>query len=600
MTKAHFLKSPVAILVGTVLLVPAAQAVTDTTVPVTGHPPVVAPKLSTLTPNTGDSVSVSPNFTDPDGDAEDTTATGTAYQWQVEGTAGSGNYTDITGQTGKDYIIQATDRGKKLRVMVTPRTAPTLTEPFTGQPTASDIAQVTGAPDAAHSTLTVTTTQANNTITADDGTSTDVSTKATLTLTLHDAQDKPVKGQTPTFAVTPVDPGVKISAVKDNLDGTYTATLTGTKARDYTAAPELTGTAFGTGQAQLSGKVSITAAALDGPTSKVDIPVDAALEGNSLNVVVHLRDRFDNIIDPVGLAQPDFIYSSGEKLNPSYTTYHQYTSYMLRPSVVNAASRKGTLTIVMPDGTVIADTQKSPRPLRWTPLMVIKAVGVNGRTTMQCNASYAPALGCPVYIGAQVRIVSADTQAGLSGGSTFIPQGFTVKNAKYTNMDSSGVVQKSQNTRMSAEVTLQDSLTGVSQKVSGFGALYVAYGYKQWSSTDSSGTTASAAARELCSQVGASGSGFYSYMGQYYGSLMVSGGRFVDGPRVNTYGGGHDTRMYSGFPSTSERGGWWSTTGSVTASAFQIDNDGSVNEYHWSMGQFNGPSPYEGSICEFN
>ncbi|HGA5700542.1 TPA: hypothetical protein ACIS09_003266 [Salmonella enterica subsp. enterica serovar Birkenhead] len=31
MTKAHFLKSPVAILVGTVLLVPAAQAVTDTT-----------------------------------------------------------------------------------------------------------------------------------------------------------------------------------------------------------------------------------------------------------------------------------------------------------------------------------------------------------------------------------------------------------------------------------------------------------------------------------------------------------------------------------------------------------------------------------------
>ena len=597
----RFLKSPLAVLVGAVLLVPAAQAVTDTTAPVTGHVPVVAPKLSTLTPDAGDTVSVTPSFSDPDGDVEDTTAAGTSYQWQVEGTAGSGNYIDITGQTEKSYTIQPTDGGKKLRVMVTPRTAPALTEPFTGQPTSSDIALVRGVPDAVHSAMTVNTTQANNTITADDGTGTDAATKATLTLTLHDAQDKPVKGQSPTFSVTPAELGIKISAVKDNLDGTYTATLTGTKAQDYTVVPQLTGTAFGTGQAQLEGKVSVIAAAVDGPASKVIIPVDAALEGTKLEVQVYLHDKFNNTINSQDYPTPVFTYSSGETLIPGSAVLTDHGSYMLKPAVANNASRQGLLTVVMPDNTVLDNTRQHARPLRWTPLMVLSAVGKNGSTAWQCNSNNMGLLGCPVYLGAQLRIVSADVNAGLPGGSSFIPSGFTVKSASYTNLDSSGVVKKNKNEKMSADITLQDTLTGISQKVSGYGSLFVPYGYKGWASNDNSAVTASAAAKELCEQVGSSGSNVNTFaeMAKYYGKkILMTAQR--DGPRVNTYGGGHDTIEYSGILDTSKDNGKWTGENSVTATYLTVSPTGEPYLWSGAMGQMTGPTPVKGSVCVFN
>ncbi|EBY7195575.1 TPA: invasin domain 3-containing protein [Salmonella enterica subsp. enterica serovar Birkenhead] len=596
MTKAHFLKSPVAIFVGTVLLVPAAQAVTDTTVPVTGHPPVVAPKLSTLTPNTGDSVSVSPNFTDPDGDAEDTTATGTAYQWQVEGTAGSGNYTDITGQTGKDYIIQATDSGKKLRVMVTPRTAPILTEPFTGQPTASDIAQVTGAPDAAHSTLTVTTTQANNTITADDGTSTDAATRATLTLTLHDVQDKPVKGQSPTFVVTPADPGVKISAVKDNLDGTYTATLTGTKAQDYNVAPQLTGTVFGAGQTLLEGKASVIAAALDGPASKVIIPVDAALEGTILAVEVYLKDRFGNDIDPQKLPVPEFTYNTGEKFNPSSSRYVDHVTYNMRPAVVTDASRTGTLTVKMPDGTELDSTEKTPRSFRWTPLLVVSAVGEN--STQDCT------INCDVVAGVSVHIESKAKSTEFIGVGLTPPSGFTISNMNRTNVTSSGEVEKNTSAPMSISFYIKDSLTGVTQKVSGRGSMYVAYGFKGWASNDADPATAAKAAEELCQQVGATGASIYGFdvLASFFGKKILMSGQKA-GPRVNVYGGGHDTIEYKGILNTSQDNGWWASR-SVSFYGetlyLQVSPSAVTNVVRADQIRNSGRTPVKGTVCYFD
>ncbi|MCK6880088.1 Ig-like domain-containing protein, partial [Enterobacter bugandensis] len=83
-----------------------------------------------------------------------------------------------------------------------------------GQGTAVTLAALPA--DAAKSTLT----RAPDTIPA-DGT-----TASTLTLTLHDAQDHPVKGQTVQFMSDLT--GSAAGAATDNGDGTYTAKLTGT------------------------------------------------------------------------------------------------------------------------------------------------------------------------------------------------------------------------------------------------------------------------------------------------------------------------------------------------------------------------------------
>ncbi|WP_214051633.1 Ig-like domain-containing protein, partial [Morganella morganii] len=62
------------------------------------------------------------------------------------------------------------------------------------------------------------------TIVADDA------TESALTLTLKDANGNLVSGQTVLFSTGLAD--TTFSAVKDNQDGTYTATLKGTKAGD--------------------------------------------------------------------------------------------------------------------------------------------------------------------------------------------------------------------------------------------------------------------------------------------------------------------------------------------------------------------------------
>lgn len=116
----------------------AGSNVKQHTDPVTGHKPVVQPTLSSTSPSPGDTLSVVPNFTDPDGDI----VTSYNYQWQVETIPGSNVWTDIGGQSGSTYMVADTDQRKKLRVKVTPLTNAALTEPDRGDETLSDIADV--------------------------------------------------------------------------------------------------------------------------------------------------------------------------------------------------------------------------------------------------------------------------------------------------------------------------------------------------------------------------------------------------------------------------------------------------------------------------
>lgn len=315
--------SAMAALIGVILASVSLPAMAATpakqhTVPVTGHKPVVAPVLDNTAPYVGDTITVDPKFSDVDADTEDTTATGTSYQWQVEDTVGSGTFSDIAGATGKTYVPVDADKGKKLIVKVTPRTDPVITEPAVGDEVLSDVATVSTSPASlVNSSLTVTTVQAAYTITAGQQTDTDQNTKATLTLMLKDAATTPnaVKGQTVSFSITPADAGVAVSNVVDNQDGTYTAVLTATKAQQYAITAQVNGAAFGNTLPNLQDTVRTIGAAPDAAHTVVDSYnnlAQAAVASDSQNVgfQAHLFDRFNNIATwksaDLNITVPDF------------------------------------------------------------------------------------------------------------------------------------------------------------------------------------------------------------------------------------------------------------------------------------------------------
>ncbi|HEX4662243.1 MAG TPA: invasin domain 3-containing protein [Candidatus Saccharimonadales bacterium] len=73
---------------------------------------------------------------------------------------------------------------------------------------------------------------------------------STITLTLHDINDNPVSGQTVVFASSLTSS--KMSSVTDNRNGTYTASLTGTKAGNTGISVTVNGTALGVTAAQVT------------------------------------------------------------------------------------------------------------------------------------------------------------------------------------------------------------------------------------------------------------------------------------------------------------------------------------------------------------
>ena len=107
-----------------------AATVKEQTLAITGHKPVAAPVLTL-----GDTLTLDPKFSDPDGDTEDTSPSGTTYQWQVE--TAPGQWEDIPGQTTAQYTPSSTNKGHILRAQVTVRTDSNNTIPFEGDAIAS-------------------------------------------------------------------------------------------------------------------------------------------------------------------------------------------------------------------------------------------------------------------------------------------------------------------------------------------------------------------------------------------------------------------------------------------------------------------------------
>ncbi|HGY3717807.1 TPA: hypothetical protein ACNVDX_003487, partial [Citrobacter gillenii] len=158
----------------------ATGAVVKTnTQPVTGHKPEVSPVLSHSDLSYGDTLTVDTHFSDPDGDPEDTSPTGTSYQWVTEEQPGV--WQAIPGETGPTYVV-ATAK-KKIAVKVTPRTSAVNTEPFVGNETMSDYGIWAALPVSAHSAISL------------DKTTYAVGDEISVEVVLKDAQDNPVSGK---------------------------------------------------------------------------------------------------------------------------------------------------------------------------------------------------------------------------------------------------------------------------------------------------------------------------------------------------------------------------------------------------------------------
>lgn len=107
--------------------------VTRTTGAVVGHEPVADPRLPEYA-DIGDAISVTTNFTDIDGDIEETSDQGTSYRWYRSNGPGDTKFTpvteEITGEKGRVLSDALKIAGRAYYVEVTPRTSPDKTEPF--------------------------------------------------------------------------------------------------------------------------------------------------------------------------------------------------------------------------------------------------------------------------------------------------------------------------------------------------------------------------------------------------------------------------------------------------------------------------------------
>lgn len=144
--KHHFTERTLVCLIGGILFgitadALAATATSSTTVAVIGHAPVATPTIDNPTPQIGDTIHATVNFSDADGDAE----YNSTYQWQIETAVGSGKFVDITGQTGMSYTVEDEAKGKKIAFMVIPRTNGLSTEPAIGVAAVSSSAPVAEA-----------------------------------------------------------------------------------------------------------------------------------------------------------------------------------------------------------------------------------------------------------------------------------------------------------------------------------------------------------------------------------------------------------------------------------------------------------------------
>lgn len=287
---AHGGIRPLALMISAALMATtlSARAVTHRTDAVTGHIPEATPVLDNLTPDVGDTLMVATHFSDPDGDAEDTTSEGTTYQWQKEDTTGSGKYVDITGQTGKTYTATAADMGKKIRVSVIPRTAPSITDPFEGKATLSNIALVSD------SKMKLVSVTLNDAVVSKTANGVDI---FTYTAVVTNENGKAMNGATVNWAVDNTDAVLSGSTSTTDTDGKATIMLSSTRA---VADVQISASVNNGEYIAADSKVSFVAGPADAVKSTA---VDCkGLAGTTFQCSVTLRDKYSN---PVSGADVD-------------------------------------------------------------------------------------------------------------------------------------------------------------------------------------------------------------------------------------------------------------------------------------------------------
>lgn len=565
-------------------------SVTAVTIPVMGHAPSATPVLSTTKPKVGHEITVTDGFLDVDGD----TSSGTTYQWYIQ--PGGGDAHAINGATTSIYMPVAADVGKNLWVKVIPRTEAGITEPFEGEDAVSSAYLVTGlTPSATNSNMVI---SHEKIIACDTGcsdtSSTPTATKATFTLKDDGTTPEVMPGQAVSFILTDSSGAVTTVAADDNKDGTYTALVNNTKADKWTVSPAIDGAKFDVPVGTLTKSMTVLSAALSGPESKVYITKDSALEGAALDIEVVPKDKFNNIIILSSLANPEvsssdangllFSVSSGEATVSNEPAFIITT----KPNKVTNESRFGTVSVKI--GNVYLDSSDSkPKKLRWTPKYRIYSIVNGSRYHSVDYDSFTP------------FITGATIGAGAENDASDIHNLSSMPNYSFTfdviqNVDVNGYINKKEKGRVILKGELVDNVTNIHQGVNVSGPLYVLYGYKQWSSSDTNPNDKIAAGQELCNAAGAYGVGNYSYSGvmiKPWGTSLISNKRFNDGPDVNSYGGVRHTREYIGIPNRGERDDWFTMVGMQV----KLKSDGSAFE---TTGNYmSAATPIGGAICLF-
>ncbi|WP_127956645.1 invasin domain 3-containing protein [Serratia microhaemolytica] len=146
---------------------------------------------------------------------------------------------------------------------------------------------ITLTADADNLSSTQSTLASNATTLVADG-----SSKVTLTFTLKDSNDNPVSGETVTFNSSLAN--TTFSTTTDNLDGTYTVTLSGTKAGEAIVTANVNGSAFSDPQVSIQLTADLSKLSTTQSTLSSDLATLVANGNSKATVTFTLMDANSN------------------------------------------------------------------------------------------------------------------------------------------------------------------------------------------------------------------------------------------------------------------------------------------------------------------
>ncbi|HEN3637181.1 TPA: inverse autotransporter beta domain-containing protein [Yersinia enterocolitica] len=375
------------------------------------------------------------------------------------------------------------------------------------------------------------------------------SATSTLTFTAKDANNNPISGLNVTFDHSGLT-GVSISAITDNKDGTYSATLRGSSVGTVTVAAKVAGVVVS--GASSTKTIALTAGALADARSSLAVAPASIVANNSATSTLTFtaKDANDHPISGLDVA---FSHSGVSGITLSATVDNKDGTY----SATLKGTTVGTVTVIAKVGGATVTGSASSKVVALTSAAAITGVIANGQ-------AFTADAGFP-----KTAFTNAKFQVQINGGVT--------SNNNYTWTTSSSAVSLSDTGIVTflASAPSSNNITITATPKTGGAAMTYIFRITDWFYAINSFTQSWQIALDNC----------YSKSLDLPILSKLTSGQGIRGVG-SLWGEWGDTRAIAPFYST-----LWAANGASSSTKYGIDTSDGLS---WSRG---GTSTYQGWAC---